>query len=538
MEEVNNNNKVTNLIPEQLVVTGPEDWLCVAKLPLDITGDEFCDILTQFGKVKESFLVESKKTGKNIGYGFAQFSNCVAGLQARHVLDGQEVRGHQVDCDWVKEGTHTIGSLHSKVLYVDNLPSGFRDLVKFRSIFSTVVNPPYCQIAQKHGVLQDWGLVEYNTPDQAEETMSGLSDITLDGVKIRVQYCIPNIHAINIYMKFVNNPLDRVQEKKALMDETPSKDVYNQLQSLTKQNPGFVQSLNAIMKTNNISNSIDNSSKTDFNSSGQSSAVLTLLLANFLQKSPNEFPSLDNLIKQLESGTPALDILKSTLSSNDMNRPDQRPTNQNISGLISNMTNLVGGATSQQPSATLKSSCQQVNTKSPQLTNMLYSAFQANVNKQQGPALIADPVTQQDPSTDATGHPNFLSGTNKMPTCPSAQLNTSYLQTSPYLTSFQVQTPPSSLPPAYFPLNNLPHILSLPPPPPPPSELHPQDHSWQYYPQPYLMYPSVTNTASSPNLYTSSNNKRKTGDMSTNYTSDPDIGKRQKLPNGGFSIQT
>merc|ERR1719410_2474874 len=67
--------------------------------------------------------------------------------------------------------------------------------------------------------------------------------------EVRVQYCIPNIHAINIYMNFVNNPMERV-EKKALMDETPSKDVYQQLECLAKQNPWFVQSLRSIMTQN------------------------------------------------------------------------------------------------------------------------------------------------------------------------------------------------------------------------------------------------------------------------------------------------
>ena len=130
-------------------------------------------------------------------------------LQARHVLEGQEVRGHRVDCEWVKEGSHSIASLHSKVLYVDHLPTGFRDLPQSRKLFASVVSPPYCQIAQKHGVLQDWGLVEYTSAEEAEATMETLRGARLDTEEVRVQYCIPNIHAINIYMNFVNNPMER-----------------------------------------------------------------------------------------------------------------------------------------------------------------------------------------------------------------------------------------------------------------------------------------------------------------------------------------
>merc|ERR1719438_725395 len=81
--------------------------------------------------------------------------------------------------------------------------------------------------------------------------METLRGAKLDEEEIRVQYCIPNIHAINIYMNFVNNPMERV-EKKALMDETPSRDVYSQLESLSKQNPWFVQSLQSIMTQSSL----------------------------------------------------------------------------------------------------------------------------------------------------------------------------------------------------------------------------------------------------------------------------------------------
>ena len=56
-----------------------------------------------------------KFSGLFKGYGFACFTSKVAALQARHVLDGQEVDGHLVDCGWLKEGTHHLSDLHSKV---------------------------------------------------------------------------------------------------------------------------------------------------------------------------------------------------------------------------------------------------------------------------------------------------------------------------------------------------------------------------------------------------------------------------------------
>ena len=39
-----------------------------------------------------------------------------------------------------------ITSLSLQVLFVDKLPPGFRDLAQFRKLFSSIVNPPYCQV--------------------------------------------------------------------------------------------------------------------------------------------------------------------------------------------------------------------------------------------------------------------------------------------------------------------------------------------------------------------------------------------------------
>lgn len=62
--EVLDDDTVNTFPPKSITVTDPEEWLCVAKLPLDITEDEFYDLLAEFGGVKESFLMVSDKTGE------------------------------------------------------------------------------------------------------------------------------------------------------------------------------------------------------------------------------------------------------------------------------------------------------------------------------------------------------------------------------------------------------------------------------------------------------------------------------------------
>ena len=48
-----------------LTVTGVEQWLCVSRLPADLTEVEFYDMLAEFGAVKHYFLVVSEETGND-----------------------------------------------------------------------------------------------------------------------------------------------------------------------------------------------------------------------------------------------------------------------------------------------------------------------------------------------------------------------------------------------------------------------------------------------------------------------------------------
>ena len=49
---------------EVSVCVGASDgWLCVAKMPLSLTEDEFLRLAAGYGRVKEAFLLVSPKTG-------------------------------------------------------------------------------------------------------------------------------------------------------------------------------------------------------------------------------------------------------------------------------------------------------------------------------------------------------------------------------------------------------------------------------------------------------------------------------------------
>ena len=64
----------------RIVVQGPEEWLCVARLPLDMDEEEFQDLLAEFGRVEEAFLVRSRRTGE-FSISIIPFGQLINGLK-------------------------------------------------------------------------------------------------------------------------------------------------------------------------------------------------------------------------------------------------------------------------------------------------------------------------------------------------------------------------------------------------------------------------------------------------------------------------
>ena len=92
-------------------------------------------------------------SGESKGYGLIKYVSSDAAAQARHLLDGRTVATsrfphltYSLECDWLNSSHTSFKSLHSKALYVDQLPPSYRDMGEFRKIFSVFKSPPYCQV--------------------------------------------------------------------------------------------------------------------------------------------------------------------------------------------------------------------------------------------------------------------------------------------------------------------------------------------------------------------------------------------------------
>ena len=328
-----------------------------------------------------------------------------------------------------------------------------------------------------------------------------------------------------------------------MLDEGPSKDVYHQLEQLSKQNPVFVQSLQSIMTA---------SHREDPGLAQQapptSPALLALLLASQIQPGS---ASLAGLAKKLESGTSVVELLQqalaqsppaqcsSTQGKQTVAPPEPRPPllpsppaershipggTSDLAGLINRMTSTV---TPQAPVVT-------PNTKSPQLQNMLYSAFQARISQQgetEAPLPPTsppkeDPPAQTQPPQSVASYPVNLQATYSVVAAPS------YYQSPP---PSHLQQP-----------SNLTQMLSQPPPPPPPSHNQQHlasDHSWaaqapllvhaplMAHPQTlWAAQPALYHAQHAPQQQAASGQKRKVDVEYPNYSDLEAPGlKRQKL---------
>jgi len=51
------------------------------------------------------------------------------------------------------------------------------------------------------GVVQDWGLVEFASEEDAELSREATNGFILKGSKLRVHFCVPGVSAMSIYMQ-------------------------------------------------------------------------------------------------------------------------------------------------------------------------------------------------------------------------------------------------------------------------------------------------------------------------------------------------
>ncbi|KAG1666254.1 Ribonucleoprotein PTB-binding 2 [Nymphon striatum] len=195
-----NGNKVSVSLSET------EDVLCVAHLPQSFSETEFNKLLKLHGKINWSFMMLNKYTKKFGHYGFVNYSNNESAIRAKNFFHNKNLNSSLLYCDWINGKLCTYDDLYSSCVFIENIPLNYRDFEDFRTIFSKVVKPRYCQIIMNRTQTTGYGIAEFHSVEEACETYLALKNTTIHGQAIKVTFCMPGVKAADVVNKLDFNP--------------------------------------------------------------------------------------------------------------------------------------------------------------------------------------------------------------------------------------------------------------------------------------------------------------------------------------------
>ncbi|XP_076850155.1 LOW QUALITY PROTEIN: ribonucleoprotein PTB-binding 1 [Brachyhypopomus gauderio] len=178
---------------ELFVQLQPTDaLLCVANLPAAFTQQQFEELVRPFGNLERCFLVHSAATGHSKGYGFVEFMKKDSAARAKSELLGKRLGSRTLYVHWTEVGSLTFPMLHACCLCVDRLPAALLHAQDLLHVLPNTPAPVFCQLAQgQDSSFRRFAVLEYSTPEMAEEVQR-LADGKLVGdAHIRVSFCAP-----------------------------------------------------------------------------------------------------------------------------------------------------------------------------------------------------------------------------------------------------------------------------------------------------------------------------------------------------------
>ncbi|XP_031431454.1 ribonucleoprotein PTB-binding 1 isoform X2 [Clupea harengus] len=166
--------------------------LCIANLPRAFSQQQFEELVRPFGNLERCFLVHSAVTGHSKGYGFVEYMKKDSAARAKSELLGKQLGSRMLYVHWTEVGSLTFPMLHSRCLCVDRLPPS---LVSAQDLLASLADthaPIFCQLAQgQDGSFRRFAVLEFSTPEMAEEVQRVADGRALGGTHIRVSFCAP-----------------------------------------------------------------------------------------------------------------------------------------------------------------------------------------------------------------------------------------------------------------------------------------------------------------------------------------------------------
>ncbi|CAB1332221.1 unnamed protein product, partial [Coregonus sp. 'balchen'] len=252
-----------------------DSLLCLTNLPHTFTAQQLEDLVRAYGNIERCFLVYSELTGHSKGYGFVEYMKKDSASRARSELLGRPQGDRAVMVQWTDVNQLTEGHhLHSKCLCVDRLPQEY-ETEELTLLFSDRYKPVFCQnspekthvdrerkrkgeserervglrcvvvtrvfsvfqLAQDEGSpLRGFGVVEYESAEQAEAILIEMDRTLVGGQEIRLSLCTPGTSGRSTLAALIAAQGVMLSNKKGLL---PEPNLAQLLNSMT--NPAALQ---------------------------------------------------------------------------------------------------------------------------------------------------------------------------------------------------------------------------------------------------------------------------------------------------------
>ncbi|XP_056610018.1 ribonucleoprotein PTB-binding 1 isoform X2 [Triplophysa dalaica] len=225
--------------------------LCIANLPRAFTQQQFEELVRPFGNIERCFLVHSATTGHSKGYGFVEYMKKDSAARAKSELLGKQLGSRMLYVHWTEVGSLTYPMLHARCLCVDRLPQTILNAQDLRNLLADTHVPIFCQLAQgQDASFRRFAMLEFSTPEMAEEAHRLTDGRVLGGMHIRVSFCAPGPPGRSMLAALIAAQTMALNRGKGLLPEPNAMQILTGLSNpatvkmlLASLNPGHKQGL-------------------------------------------------------------------------------------------------------------------------------------------------------------------------------------------------------------------------------------------------------------------------------------------------------
>ncbi|KAK2916651.1 hypothetical protein Q8A67_001025 [Cirrhinus molitorella] len=225
--------------------------LCIANLPRAFTQQQFEELVRPFGNIERCFLVHSATTGHSKGYGFVEYMKKDSAARAKSELLGKQLGSRMLYVHWTEVGSLTFPMLQSRCLCVDRLPQNILTAQDLRSVLTDTHAPIFCQLAQGQDCnFRRFAVLEFSTPEMAEDVQRLADGRALGGTHIRVSFCAPGPPGRSMLAALIAAQTMALNRGKGLLPEPSAMQILTGLNNpatlkmlLASLNPGHKQGL-------------------------------------------------------------------------------------------------------------------------------------------------------------------------------------------------------------------------------------------------------------------------------------------------------